>query len=51
MRDKSLHPETDPVTRTDFVRRVGLQLNALQPDGKVKRTGTGSTLKWQLGSN
>src|SRR5271163_2122337 len=24
MRDKGLDPDTDPVTRTDFVRRVGL---------------------------
>jgi transposase InsO family protein len=30
MRDKGLDPATDPVTRTDFVRRVGLQLNALR---------------------
>ena len=35
MRDKDLDPDTDPVTRTDFVRRVGLQLNALQRDGKI----------------
>jgi hypothetical protein len=48
MRDKGLDPQTDPATRTDFVRRVGLQLNALQRDGKVARTGKGSTLRWRL---
>jgi len=48
MRDKGLNPETDPVTRTDFVRRVGLQLNALQRDGKIERTGKESTLRWRL---
>ena len=48
MRDKGLDPQTDPVTRTDFVRRVGLQLNALQRDGKIERIGKGSTLRWQL---
>ena len=45
MRDKGLDPATDPVTRTDFVRRVGLQLNALQRDGKVERNGKGSALR------
>lgn len=48
MRDKGLDPENDPVTRTDFVRRVGLQLNALQRDGKIERIGKGSTLRWRL---
>jgi hypothetical protein len=50
MRDKGLNPETDPVTRTDFVRRVGLQLNAMQRDGKVERIGKGSLLRWRLTS-
>ena len=35
MRDKGLDPVTDPVTRTDFVRRVGLQLDALLPRSTV----------------
>lgn len=48
MRDKGLDPATDPLTRTDFVRRVGLQLNALQRDGKVERTGKAKTLRWGL---
>lgn len=48
MRDKGLDPETDPVTRTDFVRRVGLQLNALQRDRKIERIGRGKTLRWKL---
>src|SRR3954471_2974996 len=48
MRDKGLDPETDPVTRTDFVRRIGLQLNALQRDGKIERIGKGKALRWRL---
>jgi hypothetical protein len=48
MRDKGLDPDTDPVTRTDFVRRVGLQLNALQRDGKIERIGKGGSLKWKI---
>lgn len=48
MRDKGLDPTTDPVTRTDFVRRVGLQLNALQRDSKIERIGKGSSLRWRL---
>lgn len=48
MRDKGLDPDTDPTIRTDFVRRVGLQLNAMQRDGKVERMGKGSTLRWKL---
>jgi hypothetical protein len=39
MRDKGLDPDHDRVTRTDFVRRVGLQLNAPQRDGKIERVG------------
>jgi hypothetical protein len=48
MRDKGLDPNTDPVTRTDFVRRVGLQLNALQRDGKIERIGKAKALWWRL---
>lgn len=48
MRDKGLDPDADPVTRTDFVRRVGLQLNAMQRDGKIERIGKGSALRWRL---
>lgn len=48
MRDKGLDPGTDPATRTDFVRRVGLQLNAMQRDGKVERVGKGSALRWRF---
>jgi hypothetical protein len=48
MRDKGLDPNTDPVTRTDFVRRVGLQLNALQRDRKIERIGKGKALRWRL---
>jgi hypothetical protein len=36
------------VTRTDFVRRVGLQLNALQRDRKIERIGKGSALRWRI---
>ncbi len=48
MQDKGLDPSTDPATRTDFVRRVGLQLNAMQRDRKIERIGKGSALRWRL---
>jgi hypothetical protein len=48
MRDKGLHPDNDPDTRTDFVRRVGLQLNDMQRKGKVQRIGKGRALRWLL---
>jgi aspartokinase len=48
MRDKGLDADNDRVTRTDFVRRVGLQLNALQRDRKIERIGKGRTLRWRL---
>lgn len=48
MRDKGLDPDHDPVTRTDFVRRVGLQLADMARKGKVERIGKGSALRWRL---
>ena len=36
------------MTRTDFVRRVGLQLNAMHRDGKIERIGKGRALRWRL---
>jgi hypothetical protein len=48
MRDTGLNPDIDPVTRTDFVRRVGLQLNALQRDGKIERVGKGRRCSGKL---
>jgi hypothetical protein len=50
MRDKGLDPDTDPVTRTDFVRRVGLQLNDMARKGKVERIGKARALRWRLAS-
>jgi hypothetical protein len=37
MRDKGLDPDNDSATRTDFVRRVTLQLNALADLGRLGR--------------
>jgi hypothetical protein len=48
MQDKGLNPERDPVTRTDFVRRVTLQLNALERKGKVEKIGRGRAMRWKL---
>lgn len=48
MRDKGLDPDSDPVTRTDFVRRVGLQLGDMKRKGLVDRIGKGSGLRWRL---
>jgi hypothetical protein len=50
MRDKGLNPDTDPVTRTDFVRRVTLQLNDMVRKGKVNKIGRGRTMRWKLAS-
>jgi hypothetical protein len=50
MRDKGLDPDSDPTTRSDFVRRVGLQLNTLQRKGKIERLGKGTALRWRLAS-
>jgi hypothetical protein len=43
-----LAPENDPVTRTDFVRRVSLQLNGMARKDKVERIGKGRALRWRL---
>lgn len=48
MRDKGLDPDTDPATRTDFVRRVGLQLNDMARKGKVEKFGRGRAMRWKL---
>jgi hypothetical protein len=48
MRDKGLDPDTDPVTRTDFVRRVTLQLNDLYRKGKVEKIGRGRAMRWKI---
>ena len=36
------------MTRTDFVRRVTLQLNDLVRKGKVEKIGRGRAMKWKL---
>jgi hypothetical protein len=48
MLDKVLDPDNDPVTRTDFVRRVTLQLNDLCRKGKVEKIGRWRALRWKL---
>lgn len=48
MRDKGLDPETDRVTRTDFVRRVTLQLNDLARKGKAEKLGRGRAMRWRM---
>jgi len=48
MRDKGLDADNDPTTRTDFVRRVSLQLGEMRRKGKVERVGRGSALRWRL---
>jgi hypothetical protein len=42
MRDRGLDPESDPVTRTDFVRRITLQLNDMVRKGKIEKIVAGS---------
>ena len=48
MRDKGLDPENDPATRTDFVRRVTLQLNDMHRKGKAEKIGRGRAMRWKL---
>ena len=48
MRDKGLDPDSDTVTRTDFVRRVTLQLNDMHRKGKAKKIGRGRAMRWKL---
>ena len=48
MREKGLDPDNDPVTRTDFVRRVTLQLNDLVRKGRVEKIGRGRAMRWKL---
>ena len=48
MRDKGLDPDNDPVTRSDFVRRVTLQLNDMVRKGKVEKIGRGRAMRWKL---
>jgi hypothetical protein len=47
MQDKGLDPASDPVTRTDFVRRVGLQLNDMVRKGKVEKIRLGRAMRWR----
>lgn len=42
MREKGLDPSNDPVTRTDFVRRVTLQLNDLCRKGRIAKLVAGA---------
>jgi hypothetical protein len=48
MRDKGLDPDNDRETRSDFVRRVGLQLAEMHRKGKLERLGRGKALRWRL---
>lgn len=48
MRDKGLDPDSGPAMRSDFVRRVGLQLGEMHRKGKLERLGNGSNLRWRL---
>jgi hypothetical protein len=50
MRDKGLDPDSDAVTRTDFVRRVTLQLNDMYRKGKAEKIGRGRAMRWKLAS-
>jgi hypothetical protein len=48
MRAKGLDPDNDKPTRTDFVRRVTLQLGDMARKGKVERIGRGPALRWRV---
>ena len=51
MQDRGLDPESDPVTRTDFVRSITLQLNDMVGKGKIEKIGRGLALRWKLIGN
>jgi hypothetical protein len=48
MREKGLDPESDPMTRTDFVRRVTLQLNDMFRKGKIEKIARGRAMRWKM---
>ena len=48
MQDKGLDPISDRATRTDFVRRVSLQLGTLERNGKLEKIGRGRAMRWKL---
>jgi hypothetical protein len=48
MRDKGLDPDNDPVTRTDFVRRVTLQLNDLVRRPRFSPEITRPLIMWRM---
>jgi len=51
MREKGLDPKHDRVVRTDFVRRVTLQMREQMQKGLIERTGgRGPTSRWRLKS-
>jgi hypothetical protein len=50
MRDKGVDPDSDPATRTDFVRRITMQLNEMARKGKAEKIGRYRQAKWKLAS-
>jgi hypothetical protein len=48
MRDKGLDPHNDSKTRTDFQRRIVMQLSHMYRDGVLVKTGLGRSAKWKL---
>jgi hypothetical protein len=49
MREKALDPEHDRVVRTDFVRRITLQMREQMQRGLIERIGgRGPTSRWRL---
>jgi hypothetical protein len=48
MRDKCLDPDTDRLTRIDFVRRITLQLNDMFRKGKIEKMGRGRAMRWKI---
>jgi hypothetical protein len=51
MQDEGLNPNSDRATRTDFVRRVSLQLDTLERKGKLEKIGRGRAMRWRLRSS
>jgi len=48
MREKYLDPQSDRITRIDFVGRVSLAFGDMARKGKVETIGRGRAMPWKL---
>ena len=48
MADKGLSFDGDRRTRTEFARRITMQLNGMARQGKITKLGFGRSVRWRL---